>query len=168
MQLVGMLGWSRFQLRTGGEGNGQTRRCSCETIKRQQQFRVLLNILRMIGAARDRSSTSENRWLVDFDSTVVPETLDERVMDPEYDQLRGIQWKGVEIISKILTAGEEAFQEVGKMANILSKTFRTEVNRSCGLHIHVGNGDAGFDLETLESLAEAWVFDRKIIVLHPR
>lgn len=67
-------------------------------------------------------------------------------MEAECDQLKGIKWQGVEIMSKILTAGEEAFQEVGMVANILSKTFRTGVNRSCGLHIHVGNGDAGFDL----------------------
>lgn len=59
--------------------------------------------------------------------------------------------EGVEVISKILKAGEEAFLEVGKVANILSKPFRTEVNRSCGLHIHVGNGDAGFDLGTLKN-----------------
>ena len=55
------------------------------------------------------------------------------------------------------------------MANLVVGTFRTEVNRSCGLHVHVGTGEACFNLSTLKNLVGAlWVFDREIIRLRPR
>ena len=38
----------------------------------------------------------------------------------------------MEVVSKILTAGEKSFKEVCDVANLLNRTFRAEVNRSCG------------------------------------
>lgn len=113
-----------------------------------------------------KQKLDENGWVVSFDPSVKPVSLGG---DRQAECEAGIEWQGVEVVSKILTAGEESFKEVCNVSNLLNRTFRTEVNRSCGLHVHVGNGKEGFNLATLKNLVAAlWVFDREIIRLHPR
>ena len=41
----------------------------------------------------------------------------------------GIEWQGIEVVSKILTAGEESFKEVCNVVNLLDHTFMSEMAR---------------------------------------
>lgn len=161
IMLGGMVGLSRFQSRIGFEISGPTRRGLVwhhEEADEDPEYEWAIPKLK----------SSETGWVISFDS-LKPVFLggDEQA---ECVQLpaAGIEWQGVEVVSKILTAGE-ALKEAGKVASLLGGTFRTEVNGSCGLHVHIGNGKASFNLSTLKNLVGAlWVFDREIIRLHPR
>lgn len=80
-----------------------------------------------------------------------------------------VHYFGIEVVSPILTADTKDFDEAKKVADILRTQLRSSMNRICGLHVHIGNGSKGFDLDTLKNvIAIWWTFDREILRLHPK
>jgi hypothetical protein len=91
-------------------------------------------------------------------------TTDSSVYGPEdeYD------WWAIEINSPPLIFCEEALDAVLLACNALTQNFRSNVNESCGLHVHVGNGTDNFSAETMKNLmAFLWCFEPIIDKLHP-
>ncbi|KAI9811730.1 MAG: hypothetical protein M1827_005275 [Pycnora praestabilis] len=77
---------------------------------------------------------------------------------------------GVEVKSPPLEVGPDALAAVREVVALLHKEFDiVGNNRSCGLHVHVGNGvGKGFPLRTVQNLATfIWVFYQQIDCLHP-
>lgn len=84
------------------------------------------------------------------------------------DPRRVYQWVPMEVVSPVFFAVEESFEKVAFVCDLLTKRFRTNVNSSCGLHVHVGDGERGFRLEQLKTLMAAlWCFEPQIQRLHP-
>jgi hypothetical protein len=91
-------------------------------------------------------------------------TTDSSVYGPadEYD------WWAIEINSPPLIFCDEALDAVLLACNTLTQKFRYNVNESCGLHVHVGNGADNFSVETTRNLvAFLWCFEPLIDTLHP-
>lgn len=55
------------------------------------------------------------------------------------------------------------------MLEILRLNYRTNINASCGLHVHVGNGVEGLPVDAIRNLtAYLWTFEPQLNQIHPR
>ncbi len=78
------------------------------------------------------------------------------------------EWQDIEINSPALKFSEAALNQVRRVCSILKREYRINCNRSCGLHVHVGNGMTGLSLEVIRNLmATIWTFEPQIETLHP-
>jgi hypothetical protein len=94
-------------------------------------------------------------WLIKQDSSIL-------CPDETY------RWYGIEMISPPYFFEENSVMLVGKMCAILAKNFRINCNESCGLHVHVGNGDKGFLDDVLRNLMSTiWTFEPHLNLIHP-
>ncbi|KAH6678452.1 putative amidoligase enzyme-domain-containing protein [Halenospora varia] len=81
----------------------------------------------------------------------------------------GETWYGVEIKSPVLTFCPEALSLIVQVCQALTATYKVEVNRSCGLHVHIGQGFSDFDAETVRRLlAIVWSLEPTLDKLHPK
>ncbi len=72
-------------------------------------------------------------------------------------------WIGIEVISPILTDGEDDYGRVARAADLPRTELRSKVNKSFELHIHVGlspDKATSYDLPTVQNLlASAFTFE---------
>jgi hypothetical protein len=74
----------------------------------------------------------------------------------------------IEITTPVYYFSDAAVDMVKKVCEILSSTYRINVNNSCALHIHVGNGKKGLDLDTTRKLFTIlYTFEPQIAQIHP-
>jgi len=77
------------------------------------------------------------------------------------------QWANVELVSPARYATKEAFDEIRAVINIVRTIFQCRVNRSCGFHVHVGNGAEEIKPRALRKLAAfLWAADPLLYRLH--
>ncbi len=51
-------------------------------------------------------------------------------------------------------------EEIKKVCGVVTTNFRVQLNKSCGLHVHVGNSNHGFYLSVMGKLmAMMYVFE---------
>lgn len=106
---------------------------------------------------------NSDNWTVSSDSTVGLER------DEVPRHLVGSQWYPVELKSPAYRYRMEALSEVQRALDLMKEKFDIFVNETCGFHVHVGNRNRGFTVETLKNLALlVTVFERQINQLHPR
>ncbi|KAI0827815.1 putative amidoligase enzyme-domain-containing protein [Hypoxylon sp. FL0890] len=80
----------------------------------------------------------------------------------------GYKWFGVEITSPAERASPEAFQAICHTLKLLTSNFRMRANRSCGMHVHVGDGAEFMPLEHIRRVVSFfWAADPLISCLHP-
>lgn len=97
------------------------------------------------------SPGDNNLWVVKKDHSVLAKTT---------------AW-GIEVASPILIFNSESLRLVEKVYEVLASKYRLEVNDSTGLHVHVGNGDLGFEFPCMQRLAGIlWTFDAQISTIH--
>ncbi|KAG6829625.1 hypothetical protein H0H87_010649 [Tephrocybe sp. NHM501043] len=109
-------------------------------------------------------------WLVTIDDSLKDlsdsseqENTANQVLGPRTDDSR----LGVELVSPILRH-DEWQSSVEKVLETLHTFFTFKCNRSTGIHVHVGRGAQGFDLETIKRLAITVIrFEDAIDSLHP-
>lgn len=116
-------------------------------------------------------------WKIDSDSSVEPTYYRGPHANPEfrdlfpgqkYDMRSKYAYVPLEANSPILWATTAGFKECERAIKAITGSSRAEVNSSTGMHVHVGNGDAGFDLPTLKLLIVALlVWEPMIGTLHP-
>ncbi|MCJ1300880.1 hypothetical protein MMC08_003679 [Hypocenomyce scalaris] len=103
-----------------------------------------------------------DNWTVSQDGSV---KLDYGELPP---QLVGCDWFPLELKSPAYPYSSKALTEVRRAVEVVRGKFRTIINNTCGIHIHLGNHDRGFDLETVKNLALlVTVFERQFNQLHP-
>lgn len=96
-----------------------------------------------------------SKWTVYTDDTVHP------IHESE-------NWYAIEVKTPALDYSREALEQVEKVVELLVSRFNLYTNEHCGLHVHVGNGDRGFDLRTLKNFCSLiTVFDCQLDSLHP-
>lgn len=81
----------------------------------------------------------------------------------------GYLWAGVELRSPVLPAGDEAsYARVSEVVTLLRDHFRTRVNHTTGLHVHVGMGASPLPPRVVHRLAQLlWCADGMLSGLHP-
>lgn len=125
--------------------------------------RHIVHVLRVYNFAVNNAHVDHtNNWTVTTDATVGVE------QEELPSHLQGSHWYAIEIKSPAYRCTMEALTEVRRAVELIKKKFDIFVNESCGFHVHVGNHDRGFTLETVKNLALLLtVFERQINQLHP-
>ncbi|ESZ95530.1 hypothetical protein SBOR_4083 [Sclerotinia borealis F-4128] len=99
-------------------------------------------------------------WTIGSDSTLY------------FDDEKGkdlLEYIPIEMRSPVLKFNPDSLKEIHKMLTALNTNFNVVVNRSCGLHVHVGNGTEGMSVEPLKHLmATIWIFESQISSLLPK
>lgn len=79
-------------------------------------------------------------------------------------------WANIETRSPPYYFSANSLEDCKEAARTIKRNFRvsTREEGGCGGHVHVGNGDLGFDLATLQGvMAILWTFERQFDALHP-
>ncbi|KAM0193735.1 hypothetical protein ACHAPC_001400 [Botrytis cinerea] len=77
-------------------------------------------------------------------------------------------WWPIEIQSPAYIYNEENKQKVRKMLQCIDSVYRTNCDLSADIHVHIGNGQKGFDARTLrKSMAFVYTFENQIATIHP-
>lgn len=99
--------------------------------------------------------TDFSKWTVDTDGSVTPADYQE-------------SWYSIELQTPILVPSVAAFEDVERVVLLLRSNFHLYTNESCGLHVHVGNENRGFDLGTLKNFGSLiTAFEKQLNSLHP-
>ncbi|KAI2614368.1 uncharacterized protein GGS25DRAFT_45956 [Hypoxylon fragiforme] len=77
------------------------------------------------------------------------------------------QWQSLEIRSPAMWAGQEAYDEVKYVVNLLKSKHRLRVNPSCDFIVYIGNGKRHFTADTIKRLSILlWTADPMLSRLH--
>ncbi|SLM34269.1 Putative amidoligase enzyme [Lasallia pustulata] len=105
------------------------------------------------------------KWTVTTNKSVEVEVEKDK-LSPD---LQVINRYAVELKSPAYRHTREALLEVQRAVDVIKKEFSVFVNETCGFHVHVGNRDRGFTLETMKNLSLlVTIFERQFNQLHPR
>lgn len=121
----------------------------------------IITILRVAGFDVNDvlSKTDYQKWTVATDGSISWDDL---------EMSCGFDFYGIEVKTPALYYSDEALTQIQKVIILIKSHFEVLVNQSCGLHVHVGNGDAGFPLQTLKNIGMlTTVFERQIDMIHP-
>ncbi|MCJ1469608.1 hypothetical protein MMC07_008243 [Pseudocyphellaria aurata] len=115
----------------------------------------ILEILRAKGfSAHGFGSTSIWDWTVTIDGSVSDKSC--------------INSNGIELKSPALDYSPSALQQVMDVVKLLVSELNPYVNKTCGLHVHVGNESRGFTVRTLKTFASLiTAFEQQLNSLHP-
>lgn len=73
----------------------------------------------------------------------------------------------VEIKSPAYIYNEENKHKVRDVLRILDTSYRTRCDLSADVHVHIGNGQNGFDVRTVRNvMAFVWTFERQLASIH--
>lgn len=101
------------------------------------------------------------KWAVISDGSIdaSPGNLEER---------KGHGFTGAELRTPAFLYNAQATGEIRRVLAAVTNKFDVFVNHSCGLHVHVGNGYAGFPLQTLKNFGMLiCAFERQFNSMHP-
>ncbi|KAF4627696.1 hypothetical protein G7Y89_g10459 [Cudoniella acicularis] len=119
------------------------------------------------GLPFDWSPVENNLWVVKGDGSILPPDGPTRQTDEEVKQTP-FWFVGIEINSPAYRFSPDTLDNVKKTCEVLRNTYRISCNRSCGLHVHVGNGDKGLSFRMTRNLyATLWEFEPQILEIHP-
>ncbi|MCJ1465659.1 hypothetical protein MMC07_004278 [Pseudocyphellaria aurata] len=128
-----------------------------EARKRANQVRQdMVQILKKHGFPTNHIRLADrSKWTVATDVTVTSVDGSEN-------------WCAVEVKSPVLYYSGRALERVEQIVEFLVSKFDLSVNKTCGLHVHVGNEHKGFAMRTLKNFASLiTVFERQLGSLHP-
>lgn len=117
--------------------------------------RQMIQVLNENGfSTNDSKITDFSKWTVTTDSTVFPYDLSEN-------------WYAIELKTPVLVCSALSLNQVETVVNLLVSKFQLYTNGTCGLHVHVGNENRGFDLDTLKNFCSLiTAFEHQLNSLH--
>lgn len=99
--------------------------------------------------------TDFSKWTIDTDGTVTSVESSGN-------------WEAIELKTPIFHSTRAALEQIERVTKLLVSKFRLFTNEKCGLHVHVGNENRGFDLPTLKKFCSLiTAFERQLESLHP-
>ena len=102
-------------------------------------------------------TTNYAKWTVDTDGSIE--------CPPESE---GFAYYGIEVKSPACHFSPSALTQLQKVVLLINSEFEVIVNESCALHVHVGNCQDRFPLQTLKNFSMLTaVFERQFNMLHP-
>ncbi|MCJ1433353.1 hypothetical protein MMC27_002713 [Xylographa pallens] len=87
-----------------------------------------------------------DRWNIKEDSII-------EACETNGDNIPGHEYKILELVSRILPLTDESFEEIEAVIQIIHVRYALITNESTGLHVHVGDGNRGFALQTLKKFS---------------
>jgi len=94
-------------------------------------------------------------WVVAFDNSLFSK-------DDRY------HFAKIELQTPVMFYTEDYVAHLRRVCSVVAKNVRMEINKSCGLHIHIGDGNNGFTLGTLKKLVGfLWTFEKQLELIHP-
>lgn len=100
--------------------------------------------------------------------SVVPDGSIKSTSEMDDPRWAGMSFTGVEVRTPAYPLCSKAIKEIQQVLHILDRCFDVFVNSSCGLHVHVGMGRAGFPVNTVKNLCSLVTgFERQFNSLHP-
>lgn len=117
--------------------------------------RHMIQILNENGfSTNEPKITDFSKWTVTTDITVFPRDLSGN-------------WSAIELKSPILVCSAPSLKKVESVVKLLVSKFQLYTNNTCGMHVHVGNENRGFDLDTLKNFCSLiTVFEHQLKSLH--
>ncbi|MCJ1318894.1 hypothetical protein MMC15_004226 [Xylographa vitiligo] len=102
-----------------------------------------------------------DRWTIKEDSSIEAfEAHGGNIPDHEY--------KNLELVSRILPLTDESLEEIEAEIQNIRTRYTLITNESTGLHVHVGDGNRGFALQTLKRFSILVItFEHIIESIHP-
>lgn len=165
-------------IKAKGLGTGEVR--LAELIEMDQERSAIVDSLR--GASIPVNHLGEvdtTRWSVESDGSVYSTEEEKQNRTPRFANgqeylLTEEEWKkltycSVEVKSCVLPFNAYSLQEVERVVQTIVKNHAVYVNWTCGLHVHVGNQNFGFPIQTLKTFATlVTCFEQQINEIHPR
>ncbi|MCJ1322041.1 hypothetical protein MMC15_007386 [Xylographa vitiligo] len=144
----------------------------CKILTRLQQLGVPVHDWGVDGKKDYR------RWTVSLDDSVIPRDNELRSMKPQWanGQVTSLTAEGraalcyasVEVFSRVLPYNIDSLREVGIVVTTIAAEFPVYVNESCALHVHVGNMNFGFPIQTVKNFATlVTCFENQFNQIHP-
>ncbi|KAF7894308.1 hypothetical protein EAF00_007822 [Botryotinia globosa] len=100
-------------------------------------------------------------WVISKDSTI------NHGLDTN-PSLPGYFWWPIEIQSPAYVYNEENKQKVRDVLQCIDSIYRTNCDLSADIHVHIGNGQKGFDARTVRKfMTFVYTFENQIAVIHP-
>lgn len=126
------------------------------------QTRVGIKLRKYSSAYAEKALHRYSAWIAKYDISVKEE-------DESNDWVRRYGWASVEVISPVEPTIPIAFENLNYARQLLTNTFRCRVNKTCGLHVHVGKGAERFDLANMRRIsALIWSSEHLFVNLnHP-
>ncbi|QSZ29885.1 hypothetical protein DSL72_004403 [Monilinia vaccinii-corymbosi] len=127
--------------------------------------------LSSIGLPTEPGQTARSKfatWDVTTDISIQPP----RAPSPKFTKAHA-DWKTytyipIEVRTPAYYYSEDALRDVRDFCRVMRRTYLTTLNESCGLHVHVGYGTAGFALPHLRRFATLLhAFEPQLESLHP-
>ncbi|MCJ1252821.1 hypothetical protein MMC24_000627 [Lignoscripta atroalba] len=123
----------------------------------------------------DYHTPGHHKWTVSSDGSVEPtqsELKPQITGDPREEKwpisCGALGYADIEVKSRVMVISMDALVEVYSAIEVINSRFPTIVNDSTGLHVHVGNLDLGFPLQTVKNLITfVAVFEKQLNQLHP-
>lgn len=100
-------------------------------------------------------------WVISNDATI------KHGLDTDSDT-PGYFWWPIEIQSPAYIYNEENKQKVRNVLQCIDSIYRTSCDLSADIHVHIGNGQKGFDARTVRKfMAFVYTFENQIATIHP-
>ncbi|KFZ09236.1 hypothetical protein V502_08854 [Pseudogymnoascus sp. VKM F-4520 (FW-2644)] len=94
--------------------------------------------------------------------------IDESLVETDdMAEVYGNRFIPLEVVSPVLSADRAGYRTIRLAIDALVSRHRLFPTDTCGYHVHVGRGTAGFSLPVLKNIAAfLWVFERQLGSLH--
>ena len=110
-------------------------------------------------------ATELRSWIIDTDPSIEFPVLE---INKNGEELEDYVWFSIEVKSPPFYGTDGSFREAETVVSLLASKFRSSVNTSTGLHVHVGDGYSGMTGKTQKCLAAfIWTFGAQIGSIHP-
>ncbi|KAF7931401.1 hypothetical protein BELL_1468g00010 [Botrytis elliptica] len=107
-------------------------------------------------------------WEITRDGSITPPKPPHRRHKKAYADWQAYTYYPIEVRTPAYYYCEDALRDIADFCKIMRKNYLVTVNKSCGLHVHVGYGTQGFTLPHLRRLgAMIQAFEPQFDSIHP-
>ncbi|KAB8291157.1 hypothetical protein EYC80_009845 [Monilinia laxa] len=126
--------------------------------------------LSSIGLPTEPGSAHSNfaMWEITRDGSIQPPQAPPPKFQKAYSDWQTYTYVPIEVRTPAYYYSEDALRDVRDFCKIMRKYYLTTLNDSCGLHVHIGYGNQGFELAHLRRFATLLhAFEPQLESLHP-
>ena len=161
------------------EGTAPVKLLLAEYAEKNEARGTVIKSLREAGLElNDEDVIDTTRWTVASDGNVKPTEKERESRTPLFadgqqrsyttDEHRRLEYCSVEVKSCVLPFTADSLLAVERAVQTIVRNHPVYVNKSCGLHVHVGNQTLGFPIQTVKTFATlVTCFEKQLNQFHP-